>query len=232
MRMRADTALAALIVAGMILFLPGVASAHEEADVGPIHMEVGFGTEPAYIGQPNSVQLILSKHDGADPILDLGDSLAVTVSFGENVTDAFPLVPNFEPGADGIQGDYRAWFVPTQAGSYTFHFTGRVDGTKIDKAFIAGPKTFSVVEDMSSVTFPQVPFPANDELATRVQQESDRTSSALAAATTDATDAKAAADSAKSGADTAKTVGVVGVAVGAIGLIIGVVALSAARKCT
>jgi hypothetical protein len=223
MRVRAKATLAAFGVAGAILFLPGVASAHEEADVGPIHMEIGFGTEPAYAGQPNSVQVILSRHDGADPIVDLGDTLSVTVSFGENLSDAFPLVPNFEPGGDGIQGDYRAWFVPTQAGSYTFHFTGTVDGTKIDKAFIAGPKTFSVVEDMSSVTFPQVPFPANDELATRIDQESART-------TSDIHTVAAGAQEAFDAADTAKTVGIVGIAVGALGLIVGAVALVVARN--
>ena len=223
MRMRANIALVALATTGTILFLPGVASAHEEADVGPIHMEVGFGTEPAYAGQPNSVQLILSRHDGADPILDLGDSLLVTVSFGENLHDPLPLEPNFEPGGDGIQGDYRAWFIPTQAGSYTFHFTGTVDGTKIDKAFIAGPKTFSVVEEVSSITFPKVPFPANSELASRIDQESART-------TSDIHTVAAGAQEAFDDARTAKTMGLVGTAVGALGLIVAAVALMAARK--
>jgi hypothetical protein len=223
MRMRANAALAALAIAGTILALPGVASAHEEADVGPIHMEVGFGTEPAYVGQPNSVQIILSRNDGADPILDLGDSLSVTVSFGESLTDPFALEPNFEPGGDGIQGDYRAWFIPTQAGSYTFHFTGTVDGTEIDKAFIAGPKTFSVVEEVSSITFPKVPFPANSDLAARIEQESTRTTSDIG---TVAEGTQVANDT----ADSAKTVGIVGIAIGALALIVGAFALVAARK--
>ena len=223
MRIRAKLVAAAILAAPALMLIPGVASAHEEADVGPIHMEVGFGTEPAYVGQPNSVQIILSRHDGADPILDLGDSLSVSVSFGENVTDAFTIEPNFEPGGDGIQGDYRAWFIPTQAGSYTFHFTGTVDGTKIDKAFIAGPKTFSVVEEVSSITFPKVPFPANSELASRIDQESART-------TSDIHTVAAGAQEALDDARTAKTIGIVGIAVGALGLIVAAVALMAARK--
>jgi hypothetical protein len=228
--MRAKIALAVLSAAGTILFLPGIASAHEQYDAGPIHMEVGFGTEPAYIGQPNSVQLILTRNADGKPILDLGDTLSVRVSFGENVAGEFPLVPNFEPGGDGIQGDYRAWFVPTQAGSYTFHFTGTVDGTKIDHAFIGGPKTFSTVEDMSSITFPKVVFPANNDLATRIQQDSARTQSALADATKNVTDAKIEASDAKSAASTARTIAIVGVLVGIVGLAIGVTALSSARK--
>jgi hypothetical protein len=223
LRMRAKIALALLPAVGTILFLPGIASAHEQFDVGPIHMEVGFGTEPAYTGQANSVQLILTRNTDGRPILDLGDSLSVRVSFGENVAGEFPLVPNFEPGGDGIQGDYRAWFVPTQAGSYTFHFTGTVDGTKVDQAFIAGPKTFSTVEDMSSITFPKVVFPANNELATRIESDLARTRSAL-------DDAKKSATSAKNAASSARTIAVAGVLVGVVGLAIGVTALAKARR--
>jgi hypothetical protein len=230
MRIRAKLAAGVVLAAAALMVSPGVASAHEESDVGPIHMEVGFGTEPAYAGQPNSVQLILSHHDGADPILDLGDSLTVIVSFGENLSDPLPLEPNFEAGGDGIPGDYRAWFVPTQAGPYTFHFTGDVDGTKIDKSFIAGPKTFSVVEEMGSVTFPQVPFPPNNELAARIEQESARTTKELTTVTAAVSSTERAADSAKDSADSAKTVAIAGIIVGAIGLIVAVVALSAARK--
>jgi len=223
MRTRVNVAVVALVAAGAILFLPGVASAHEEADVGPIHMEVGFGTEPAYVGQPNSVQIILSRHNGADPILDLGDSLSVAVSFGEIVTNEFALEPNFEPGGDGTQGDYRAWFIPTEAGSYTFHLTGTVDGTKIEKAFIAGPKTFSTVEEASSVTFPNVTFPANNELAARIEQDAARAKADLAAV---AASAQAAWDA----ADTAKTEAIIGIAIGALGLIVAGIALVVLRK--
>ena len=223
MRIRAKLAAAAILTFATFVFIPGVASAHEEGDVGPIHMEVGFGTEPAYAGQPNSVQIILSRHDGADPILDLGDSLSVAVSFGENVTDAFSLEPNIEPGGDGIQGDYRAWFIPTSAGRYTFHFTGTVDGTEIDKAFIAGPKTFSTVEDASSATFPTVTFPANSELATRIEQDAARANDDVAAV---AASAQAAWDA----ADTAKTEAIVGIAIGAFGLLMGGVALVVTRR--
>ena len=230
LRMRAKIALALLPAVGTILCLPGIASAHERYDAGPIHMEVGFGTEPAYIGQPNSVQLLLTLNTNGKPILDLGDTLSVTVSFGGQTTDAFPVVPNFEPGGDGIQGDYRAWFVPTQAGVYTFHFTGTFDGTKIDHSFVGGPKTFSTVEDMSSITFPKVVFPANNELAARIESDSARTLSALAGAAKSVTDAKTEASDAKSAASTARTIAIIGVLVGIAGLAVGITALSGARK--
>ncbi len=220
--LRAKIALVVVTALGAILFLPGLASAHQEFDIGPVHMEVGFGTEPAYVGQPNSVQVILSQQNGK-PIVDVTDSLKVTVSFGEQSTDAFALEPNFEVGGDGEPGDYRAWFVPTQAGAYTFHVTGTVDGTKIDETATSGPKTFATVQDLSSVTFPKVEFPANNELAARIQQDATRNQAAVASATTQASDANSAAS-------TARTIGILGVLIGVIGVGIGAVALANTRK--
>ena len=228
MRTRLKLALVLLSSVGAIVLLPGVASAHAQEQVGPFHMEIGFGTEPAYTGQPNSVQLLLTKN--GKPVENLGDSLKVTVTFGGESTDAAPLEPNFEPGGDGIQGDYRYWFVPTQAGAYTFAFTGSVQGTKFDVSVTGGPKTFDVVQDMSSITFPKVEFPANNELATRIQQESDRTQTAIADATKSASSASSAASDASSAASTARTIGIIGLIVGLAGLIVAIVALTAARK--
>jgi hypothetical protein len=230
MRIRAKLALALLSSVGAILLLSGVASAHAQEQVGPFHMEIGFGTEPAYTGQPNSVQLLLTNN--GKPVLNLGDSLKVTVSFGGQSTDAAALEPNFEPGGDGIQGDYRYWFVPTQAGAYTFAFTGTVQGTRFDVSVAGGPKTFSTVEDMSSITFPKVEFPANNELATRIQQDAARTQTAVSDATKNATSASAASSDASDAASTAKTTGIIGILVGAVGLIVAIVALSASRKRT
>ena len=105
------------------------ALAHEDRKVDGIELAVGFGTEPAYVGQPNSAQVILA-HDGR-PVTDLGDTLKVEVSFGDQTTE-LPLEPFFEEGEFGILGDYRAWFVPSEPGAYTFRFFGTADGTKID----------------------------------------------------------------------------------------------------
>ena len=93
---------------------------------------------------------------------------------------------------------------------------------KVDSSFTSGPKTFDEVQDISGATFPQVQAPTNADLASRIQKESDRTSSAITDATAAATDAQAAAGSAKDAADSAKTVGIIGIVVGAIGLIVGV----------
>jgi hypothetical protein len=211
---------------GLLTMLPTLASAHEEVDVGHISMAVGFGTEPdTYAGLPNSVQMLLS-HDG-QPVVDLGDSLKVTIQFGDETSDPMTFEPAFEVGEFGTPGDYRAYFVPSQPGDYTFHITGSYHGTKIDESFTSGPKTFSSVKDLSSATFPAVQAPTNADLASRIQQESNRTATAITAATTEA---EAAASSAQDAADSAKTIGIVGVVVGAIGLVVAIVAFVATRK--
>jgi hypothetical protein len=204
----------ALAAVALIIGAPA-ASAHAQRQAGPIHMEIGFGTEPAYVGQPNSVQIILTEH--GNPVVDLGGSLKVQVSFGGQQTD-LPLEANFEVGGDGTPGDYRAWFIPSQPGPYTFHFTGTVHGTKIDESLTSGPTTFDEVQDPAEAAFPPVTTPNAQELADRIQQDATRL-----------TDATAATASAKSAADSAKTVAIIGVIVGLIGIVVGTTAVLIAR---
>lgn len=215
MRMRAKITASAILTVATIMLIPGTASAHAERTVGPFGLEIGFLDEPAYVGVPNGVFLDLSK--GGHAVTDLGDALTVTVGFGDQTSDPFVFEPLEVPG------QYQAPFVPSQAGAYTFTLSGTLDDVKFDLSLTSGPKTFDEVQDLAGATFPQVQVPTNADLASRIQQESDRTSAALAAATTATTDAQAAADG-------AKTVGIIGIVVGAIGLIVAIVALSAARK--
>ena len=85
------------VVVAMLAFAADPASAHEERDVGTYVFAVGFGQEPAYAGQPNSVQLLL--HQNGKPVNDLyaytdalyaqrpGDTVDVVVMRGtERVT--------------------------------------------------------------------------------------------------------------------------------------------------
>jgi hypothetical protein len=142
------------LVAGALLIV-GEASpalAHEEREVGRYHFAVGFGSEPAYASEQNSVQLLLHDANGK-PVTALEPGLKVSVSFGSQ-TASFPIEPNFEVGEFGIPGDYRAWFIPTRSGRYSFHFTGKLNGQPVDATFASGPKTFDDVADATSVEFP------------------------------------------------------------------------------
>lgn len=202
------------VVLGTITAAPALA--HEERTVGKYHLAVGFGDEPAYAGEKNSVQMFL--HDANDrPVNDLGDTLKVDVKFGgQSMT--LSMEPFFEIGEFGTPGDYRAWFIPTRPGSYTFHFTGSINGQKIDQSFTSGPTTFSDVEDPTSVE-----FPVKDPTVGQVAQKADRLSTRLDAAMASAAETKDAASS-------AKTIGYVGIAVGTIGIVLAAIALASARR--
>jgi hypothetical protein len=203
----------ALVLAGA-----GPAWAHEERVVGKYHFAVGFGSEPAYTGQENSVQLLL-KDLKDNPVSALGDTLRVEVAYGATDKLSLSLVPFFEVGEFGIPGDYRAWFFPTQSGNYTFLFTGSIKGQTVEESFTSSDTTFSPVRDPTGVQFP-AKEPSIGELAARLSREVPRLQAQVAAARS----------AAEHRADSARTVGFVGVAVGLVGILVAAAALVAARR--
>jgi hypothetical protein len=203
----------------VLLLSAAPALAHEGRKLGDLEMEVGWGTEPALAGQMNSA-LILLVHDG-EPVVDLGDTLEFEVTFGDQ-TQPFPIEPFFEPGEFGTPGDYRAWFIPTSPGEYTFRFFGNIDGEEVDETFTPGPGGFEQVESPQPIQFPGHE-PSTGELAERI----DRVEPRLASSIEDVqTNVQATTDDASS----AKTIGLIGLVVGAIGLIVAIVALVASRR--
>lgn len=182
------------------------AFAHEERNVGNYHFAVGFGAEPAYAGYVNSVQLLLA--DAKDkPVTDLADTLKVEVQQGGDKTD-LSLQPDFEIGQSGTPGDYRAWFIPTAPGAYTFHFTGMIKRQRIDQSFTSSATTFDDVQDPSAVEFPAKP-PTTAQLAQRLDRELPRLES------------KTSASNTRDDAHQARTLAIVGIVIGALGLLAG-----------
>jgi hypothetical protein len=195
-----------------VLLLPLLASpaaAHEERKVGSWSFVVGFGSEPAYAGVPNSVQLILSK-DGK-PVTDLGDTLKVAVTTGDAEAKEMAMRPNFAVGVYGEPGDYRADFIPTAAGAYTFHFTGTIKGTKVDERFTSSPTGFDEVTDPVEVQYP-VPDPSGTQVSGRLDRETSRLNAALAAER----------DQARDDAADARRLATIALVVGALGLLAAV----------
>jgi hypothetical protein len=213
-----------IAVIGAVILLMTVptapAWAHEARSVDGIDMEVGWGSEPAYAGIANSVQILLSH--GGKPVTDLGNTLKVEVSFGDQ-TQEFPIEPFFDAEEGfGTPGDYRAFLIPTRAGTYSFHFSGTIEGHHIDETFTSGPKTFDDIANPQSVQFPEQD-PSTGEIAARIDREVPRINDQIDAAS-------ASAQSASDDASSATTFAIVGIAVGAIGLAIAIVALVSARK--
>jgi hypothetical protein len=202
---------AAALAGTVLLVAPTAVHAHETVQRGDLEIVVGFGTEPAYLGQPNSVQVVLTH--GEEPVVDLGDTLAVEVSYGDEPPVELALEPNFAVGAYGEPGDYRAWLIPTAAGPYTIHLSGTIDGEDVDETVTSGPDTFSEVESGSEIMYP-VEAPATTDLVERIERESARV--ADAAGRVDAAEVRAAR--AADDASSARTIALVGVAIGLLGV--------------
>jgi hypothetical protein len=219
---RKGLALALVAGASIVVLQAAPALAHEEREVGRYHFAVGFGSEPAYAGQQNSVQLLVrDAHD--TPVTELRNGLKVAVSFGGQ-TASFPIEPNFEVGEFGIPGDYRAWFIPTRPGRYSFHFTGTLNGQPVDETFTSGPKTFGDVDDPTAVEFP-VQDPTVGQLSERIQREVPRLDASIG-------DVRTTASSASDDASSATTFAIVALVVGIAALGVGIASMVRARRTT
>jgi hypothetical protein len=196
------------------------AAAHGTKRQGDLVMTVGFGTEPAFAGDANSVQLLL-VHDGK-PVVDLGKggkvAVEVTAEAADDAKLNLTMEPRFEVGEFGTPGDYRADFIPTAPGRYTFHFTGTIQGEKVDKKFTSVTDGFAEVEDPAKAQFP-VKQPSTLELGERLDREVPRMNDAVAAVERKASDQVA----------TARLLAIGGLVVGLIGLGVGVFALTRKR---
>jgi hypothetical protein len=151
------------------------AAAHESREVDRFTFVVGFLNEPAYTHIPNAVSLSITETESEEPFEDLGDTLNVDVTFGEE-TFTSTLRPRF-----GEPGSYRADFVPSRPGQWTFRFYGTAGDVEIDETFISGPETFNDVQSISEESFP-VQDPSTGELAERLEQELARVSEGSATA--------------------------------------------------
>jgi hypothetical protein len=208
------TAVAAVLAVLLVPLLAAPALAHGEHKVASYTFVVGFGTEPAYAGVTNSVQLIISNN--GKPVTD-AKGLKVAVSTGDAEPKQMPLEPYFGDGR-GEQGDYRAFFIPTAPGAYTFKITGTLGGKKIDRSYTSGKDGFDEITDPTEVQYP-VQDPSGSQLTTRLERESARLNSALAAERQEADDQVA----------DARRLATIGLVVGALGLLaavaVGVLAL-------
>jgi hypothetical protein len=137
---------AACVMTLVVLGAPALAHGHRAQ--GDMEFTVGWANEPAFAGQVNAVQLHL-EHDG-QPVEGAEDALKVTVAIGDRTTDPLKLEPAFDS-----PGEYRAPLIPTVVGGYTFHFTGTVDGEKVDQSFTAPKDGFDEVEGTSEIAFPK-----------------------------------------------------------------------------
>lgn len=151
------------------------AAAHEKKAAGPVHLVIGWGAEPAFSGARNSVEVAVLDAAGR-PVTDPIDDFSAQVSFGDQAVE-LPL-----RAAGDRPGVYRAWLVPTRAGTYAFHVSGRIKGQAIDVTSTCSDRTFDCVIDPSELQFP-AKDPSVAELAERLGRSVPRADRAVDAAT-------------------------------------------------
>jgi len=149
------------------------AFAHEQRLVGKYQFVVGFATEPAFAGLPNSLDLRITDDDSKKPVEGLEKTLLAEVIYGAS-TMPLTLRARF-----GQPGAYLGDLVPTKTGTYILHITGDIQGQKVDEKFESGPGRFNDVQDMTALQFPQK-VPAALDMANQVKAAQDAAGSAQA----------------------------------------------------
>lgn len=203
-------------------------SAHEGIEVGPYLVQVGWLIEPAYVGQPNAVQMTIVNHADAKPITDLpAEALKVVVSTAGTNSPSLAL----EPAFDGVEmtgplGEYDAALVPTAPGDYSFHVTGAIDGTLVDLSAASGEQTFDPVVSSADLQFP-AKVPDLGEVATRLDRIDGRITALQSAEPGLAAlpEVQAAIAAAASAGTTANQALLIGSLLGGAGLVLAAIAL-------
>lgn len=118
-----------IYLAILALFAVSVVVAHERRIVADKYLFiVGFQAEPAYTNYLNGASLQVSINDTGLAVSGLDSTIncAVTVPGDATAALTVPLDTVY-----GTPGRYYAWFVPSKAGAYTFHFTGSIYDTSM-----------------------------------------------------------------------------------------------------
>lgn len=169
---RVASALACCAVIAWLTVSPQLAFAHESRDVadGTYAMVVGFLSEPAYIGQPNGLDLKVTKYGGKPPT-DLDQSLTVDVITGSNPPMALTLAPLGD-------GAWAGYFIPTVAGDYSFHISGTIEDQPVDETFTSSPNGFASVESTTDAAYPPLVTSTGPDVSAQIDAAQDDASSA------------------------------------------------------
>ncbi len=153
--------LSMLIALGAFVPLGGIASAHGGIEVGDYELVIGFRNEPAYAGEPNGLDLVVTSAASEAPVTGLEKTLQVEIINGSH-RQTLPVKAIW-----GEEGSYTANVLPTREGDYTWHVFGTIEGTPVDVSLTSSPTTFNSVQSKASISFPIIE-PSTAELSAQV----------------------------------------------------------------
>jgi hypothetical protein len=165
----------AVSLSAALLALCAPIRAIDKQTIGTIQLTIGWGDESAFAGSRNSIDVRVADGRGA-PVADPTNTLSVDVSFGDRRL-RLPLLP-----VERQPGMYRAWILPSRAGRYAFHISGRLKGEAIDIMSACSEKTFQCVTEPGEVQFPEKD-PTSAQLAETVGHSQARVQQAIDEAT-------------------------------------------------
>jgi hypothetical protein len=146
--------------------------AHGHVEVGDYELIIGFTNEPAFEGEPNGLELVVTNHMTGEPVVGLETSLRAEIIFGSSRRE-LALQPMF-----GEEGAYTADILPTEPGDYTWRVFGTIEDTPVDVSLTSGPETFSGVEAISAASFPEAE-PSTGDLMASVEAAENSARTAL-----------------------------------------------------
>jgi hypothetical protein len=165
----------AVSLSAALLALSDPIRATDKQTVGTMQLTIGWGDESALAGSRNSIDVSVADATGA-AVADPTNKLSVDVSFGDRRL-RLPLMP-----VERQPGMYRAWIVPSRAGSYAFYISGRLKGEAIAITSACSEKTFQCVTEPGEVQFPEKD-PTSAQLAESVSNSQARVQQAIDDAT-------------------------------------------------
>jgi hypothetical protein len=131
----------ALMLLGSFLATTSASEAHERRTVGTYNFDVGWLNEPAYLNEPNAVDLRVSRASDTTPVTGLEQTLKVEVTQAEKKIEV-ALRPRFNtPGA------YDGRLMPTAPGVYSFRIFGTIEGQAVNETFTASDSTFAIINE-------------------------------------------------------------------------------------
>jgi len=152
--MRSQRILSVAVVAlmmGVLLIAALPALAHEEVQVGPYTLEIGWLDEPPLVGIKNAVFLSIVNEETGEPVEGIS-ALKVAISAGNRERELL-----MRPLGEDTPGQFAGDFIPTRRGVYEVKLTGKIEDTDVDVT-----REIEEVEDAASIQFPE---PLPDALA-------------------------------------------------------------------
>jgi len=138
------------LLAVFLLSFIVLAAGHGRKAVGDYSFLVGFFSEPTFQNSLNGVSLTITNATGSY-ISGQAGLVNVTVTQTNTPNESIGLAIESIYNSPGV---YAAYFVPTKAGDYTFHFLGNVLGTAVDVSFTSSTDGFEGVRSTANLVYP------------------------------------------------------------------------------